>query len=80
MDTAPADGVNDRAQIGSVAAAKNRISVGASESILDSIDLKYELMGYPKAPVNTDKVASSAHGMAAFSSRGPTAEGRINRT
>lgn len=77
MDTAPADGVNDRAQIGSQAAAKNCISVGASESIRDSINVKYQRFGYPKAPISTDKVASNAHGMAAFSSRGPTAEGRV---
>jgi subtilisin family serine protease len=77
MDTAPSDGRVDRAQIGSQAAAKNCISVGASESLRPEIDLRYSRFGYPKQPLGSDKVANNAHGMAAFSSRGPTLEGRV---
>jgi subtilisin family serine protease len=77
MDTAPRDGVVDRAQVGSQAAAKNCISVGASESLRLEINIRYSAFGYPKQPLGSDKVANDTRGMAAFSSRGPTREGRI---
>ncbi|GAB1317445.1 hypothetical protein MFIFM68171_07655 [Madurella fahalii] len=77
MDAAPRDGRVDRAQIGAEAAAKNCISVGASESVRPDVSLQYSRFGYPKRPLSHDQVANNAHGMAAFSSRGPTREGRI---
>lgn len=77
MDVKPKDGAVDLAQIGSQAAAKNCISVGASESIRPELNRKYSMWGYPKQPLAGDNVANDAEGMAAFSSRGPTVEGRI---
>ncbi|KAK3352438.1 peptidase S8/S53 domain-containing protein [Lasiosphaeria hispida] len=77
MDAAPRDGQVDRAQVGSQAAAKNCITVGASESVRPEINVRYSQFGYPKQPLGSDQVANNAQGMAAFSSRGPTFEGRI---
>ncbi|EEH36819.1 peptidase S8 and S53 [Paracoccidioides lutzii Pb01] len=69
------DGVIDLQQIGSQAAAKNCLTVGASENNRPEIGVKY---GYrwPSTPFRTDKMADNPAGMAAFSSRGPTREGR----
>jgi hypothetical protein len=81
------DGVTDIQMIGSQAAAKNCITVGASESFRPDLELTYgdplftdpdtgELkFGAP--PTSFDKMADNSEGMAAFSSRGPTAEGRL---
>jgi subtilisin family serine protease len=77
MDRRPQDGRVDRSQIGAEAAAKNCITVGASESLRHDISVKYSRFGYPKQPLSHDNVANNDHGMAAFSSRGPTREGRI---
>lgn len=77
MDTAPRDGIVDRSQVGAEAAAKNCISVGASESFRPDIDLRYSSFGFPKEPLLSDEVANNPQGMVAFSSRGPTREGRI---
>ncbi len=77
MDTVPRDGVVDRAQVGAEAAAKNCISVGASESYRPDINLRYSSFGFPKEPLRSDEVADNPQGMVAFSSRGPTREGRI---
>ncbi|KAJ4300553.1 hypothetical protein N0V88_003231 [Collariella sp. IMI 366227] len=77
MDIAPREGVVDLSQVGAEAAAKNCISVGASESYRPKIDLSYSSFGFPKQPLGSDKVANDPRGMAAFSSRGPTREGRV---
>ncbi|OJD21947.1 hypothetical protein ACJ73_06714 [Blastomyces percursus] len=74
-------------------AAKNCITVGASESTRPTINwdssafLRSEAKNFtygeyfpekfPKAPISTDHMANDADGMAAFSSRGPTKEGRF---
>jgi subtilisin family serine protease len=74
------NGVIDPAQIGSQAAAKNCITVGATENLRPDIKISYGSnwpSSYPTAPIFNDYVASSAEGMAAFSSRGPTKEKRI---
>ncbi|EFR01364.1 serine peptidase [Nannizzia gypsea CBS 118893] len=70
------DGINDKNQIGAQAAAKNCITVGASENDRPDIVTTYGRW-FPNKPYNTDKVADHPNGMAAFSSRGPTKEGRI---
>ncbi|KAM5458266.1 hypothetical protein MaudCBS49596_000179 [Microsporum audouinii] len=70
------DGINDSNQIGSQAAAKNCITVGASENDRPDITTTYAPW-FPNKPYNTDRVADHPNGMAAFSSRGPTKEGRI---
>ena len=64
----------------SESAAKNAIIVGASES--DRPDFEptygdYWPSDFPKPPINDDQQANNPDGMAAFSSRGPTQEGRI---
>ncbi|KRE30447.1 S8 family serine peptidase [Agromyces sp. Soil535] len=73
------DGAIDPSQIGSEAAAKNCITVGACESVRDfgPTYRDYWPSDYPSDPVGSDPQADSSDGMAAFSSRGPTREGRI---
>ncbi|WEW56174.1 hypothetical protein PRK78_001611 [Emydomyces testavorans] len=70
------DGVIDEKQIGSQAAAKNCITVGASENNRPNIPIKYGER-WPAPPFGSDLMANHPEGMAAFSSRGPTKEGRI---
>ncbi|EEP79093.1 predicted protein [Uncinocarpus reesii 1704] len=70
------DGVIDEKQIGSQAAAKNCITVGASENNRPNLPVKYGRR-WPAPPFGTDLMANNPEGMAAFSSRGPTKEGRI---
>jgi serine protease AprX len=78
-----ADGIIDPAQIGSESAAKNCITVGASESVRREIKADRPTYGslgpseFPRAPIFDDLCASNADGMAAFSSRGPTQERRF---
>ncbi|PGG97676.1 hypothetical protein AJ80_09659 [Polytolypa hystricis UAMH7299] len=70
------DGMIDPRQIGSQAAAKNCITVGASENNRPEVDIPYGSR-WPVAPIGKDKMADHPEGMAAFSSRGPTKEGRV---
>ena len=76
------DGVVDPAQIGSESSAKNCITVGASESVRLEVEPRFPTYGsirpssFPKNPLHDDPMADHAEGMAAFSSRGPTQEGR----
>ncbi|KAF5422932.1 MAG: Serine protease, subtilisin family, partial [Candidatus Methanomarinus sp.] len=76
------DGIIDLYSICSPATAKNCISVGASENIRsDKLDnysaLINEKSRFPSDPINSDKMANNIEGLAAFSSRGPTDDGRI---
>src|SRR6185369_8632594 len=74
------DGVIDAAEVGSESAAKNCITVGASESVRPNIRSTYgdiRPASFPKAPIHDDPMANNADGMAAFSNRVPTQEGRI---
>ncbi len=82
------DGVIDRYSIGSPASAKNAITVGASENNRPSGSSPTPgyntpwgtgswLRVYPANPVRDDHVSNNINGMAAFSSRGPTVDGRI---
>lgn len=73
-------GVVDAGSVGSQSAAKNCITVGASESSRPNFEPpygKYWPSGFPKDPINSDLQANNADGLVAFSSRGPTKEGRI---
>ncbi len=72
-----ANGIVDLGQIGSVSAAKNCITVGACESDRRNVELTYGRFGFPAPPIHDDPVANDPDGMAAFSSRGPTKEGRF---
>jgi serine protease AprX len=74
------DGTVDSNSIGSQSAAKNCITVGASESLRKKFTPSYGTYwpsDFPKDPVKRDKQANNPDGMVAFSSRGPTKEGRI---
>jgi serine protease AprX len=74
------DGVIDGASIGSEAAAKNCITVGASENNRPNIELTYGALrpaSWPHSPIFGDLTANNPDGMAAFSSRGPTKERRL---
>ncbi|MEW2120422.1 S8 family serine peptidase [Streptomyces sp. NPDC005474] len=60
--------------------AKNIITVGASEGDRPQIPHTYDdlrPLSYPAPPIRGDRMADNPAGMAAFSSRGPTQEGRI---
>ncbi len=74
------DGMADSGSIGSQSAAKNCITVGASESVRQNFEHtygEYWPADFPSDPLNSDLQANDADGMVAFSSRGPTQEGRI---
>ncbi|KFZ07914.1 hypothetical protein V502_09672 [Pseudogymnoascus sp. VKM F-4520 (FW-2644)] len=80
------NGVTDLGQIGSQAAAKNCITVGASENFRPNLTLEYGNRGFVSQsgglkfgadPIAFDTMANNSDGMAAFSSRGPSPEGRI---
>jgi len=74
------DGVVDEGQIGGESAAKNCITVGATENNRGNLDLTYGGLrpsSYPHSPLFADRMANDPNGMAAFSSRGPTKERRI---
>ncbi|HEY3080608.1 MAG TPA: S8 family serine peptidase [Chloroflexota bacterium] len=74
------NGVIDNGSVASPATAKNCITVGASESDRPEVSLRYGQgwpSDFPVEPVASDRVASNPDGLAAFSSRGPTQDGRI---
>jgi len=74
------DGRINEGSVTSPGTAKNCITVGASESLRPQFD--HERYGqwwprdYPAAPQRDDPMADDADQVAAFSSRGPTADGR----
>jgi subtilisin family serine protease len=82
------DGVIDPGSLGSPATAKNCITVGASENNRPDfayVDGTTRILTYgqgwarnfPVDPLHGDKLADGPNGLAAFSSRGPTSDGRI---
>ena len=74
------DGRIDTGSIGSEAAAKNCITVGATESLRPGINLTYGALrarSFPSDPIFSDQSTDNPDGMAAFSSRGPTKEKRL---
>jgi PGF-pre-PGF domain-containing protein len=79
------DGVIDSDSIGSPATAKNCLTVGASENERgDTFSIVlYTTWGgtwsskYSVLPISNDYMADDSNGIAAFSSRGPTNDGRI---
>ena len=85
---ANSNGVVDPKSIGSEAAAKNCITVGASESKRLEVQASWGTYGafpsqtfgpapFPANPIHDDPPANHPEGMAAFSSRGATQEGRF---
>ncbi len=78
------DGRIDEGSISSPGTAKNVLTVGASENLLaeGGIQRKHsELRDGTKkwgvAPIADDKLSDNPNGLAAFSSRGPTRDGRV---
>ncbi|MDH7570418.1 MAG: S8 family serine peptidase, partial [Armatimonadota bacterium] len=80
------DGVVDPRSLGDEAVAKNVITVGACENNRppnpqfgprDPRNARYGGFGFAWPPFDTDFISDNPGGLAAFSSRGPTADGRI---
>jgi subtilisin family serine protease len=80
------DGYVDNGSVNSPATAKNVITVGASENERASGTGGYTsynwgtgswLANFPANPTRDDRISSSRNHMAAFSSRGPTADTRL---
>ncbi|MGD9874159.1 MAG: S8 family serine peptidase [Kiritimatiellia bacterium] len=89
-DANPTNGVIDGVSIGAPGTAKNCLTVGAAESARPAGSGGYSSYAwgiggwasyYPSNPVNGDLISTpwdgTNRGMAAFSSRGPCADGRI---
>jgi serine protease AprX len=83
-DIKPTDGIIDGGEIGLYATAKNNITVGASENNRPDITTTFGDFTtesgkpkYPKLPLRTDRTADKPDGMAAFSNRGYTVDGRV---
>lgn len=78
---ADGDGKINAMSVTSPATAKNCISVGASENerpqFNDNTYGGWWASDYPAAPYNMDPMANDSNQVAAFSSRGPTADGRF---
>ncbi len=76
-------GYADEDSMASPGTAKNVITVGASENLRASGGLssttwgRARPMSFPSPPTSTDLTSDNPAHMAAFSSRGPTADGRI---
>ncbi|UGV41648.1 S8 family serine peptidase [Methanococcoides orientis] len=74
------DGVIDLDSMGSPATAKNCLTIGASENYRPDMSDTYgdrKPFLWPTEPIYSDKMANNSEGIAAFSSRGPTDDGRI---
>jgi serine protease AprX len=70
-------GVIDNGSLTPPGTAKNCLTVGATENMRPDFNLTYGGgFGFPADPIASDLVANNAEGMAAFSSRGPTQDGR----
>ena len=74
-EDANANGLVDPDSIGQPGTAKNVLTVGASENNRPALNFLWGNAYGP--PISTDKRADNPSGMAAFSSRGPTDDGRI---
>ena len=81
VDLNPADGVVDAGSVGSPATAKNVLSVGASEGRRDVARAWRDSWpeDFAVEPIALDRMAQAdgPQGLAAFSGRGPCADGRI---
>ncbi|WP_354638424.1 S8 family serine peptidase [Kitasatospora camelliae] len=74
------DGRINQSSVSGQAGAKNCLTVGASESHRPDIRLTYGQLSataFGAPPIRGDRQADNPAGMAAFSSRGPSQEGRI---
>lgn len=74
------DGVVDFGSVTSPGTAKNCITVGACENNRPDMTMTYGASwpdDYPAEPIKSDRVANNVDDVVAFSSRGPTQDGRI---
>jgi serine protease AprX len=81
VDGSPADGIVDEGSVSSPGTAKNCITVGASQSERPAFSSdtfgKFWPDDFPRNPLKTEPVAGDRDKLAAFSSRGPTLDGRV---
>jgi subtilisin family serine protease len=73
------DGVIDLISTTPPGTAKNCVTVGATENNRPSVSYTWGgswPMDFPANPINSDQMADDPEGLAAFSSRGPTLDGR----
>jgi len=78
------DGKIDPNSVGTPGTAKNALTVGASENLNSTggiqrkvSELKPAPENWPVAPISDDKLSDNINGLAVFSSRGPTNDGRL---
>jgi serine protease AprX len=78
------DGVIDEGSVGSPGTAKNVLTVGASKNLLleggiqrQMKDLRNGAVKWGVEPLASSKLSEDLNGLAAFSSRGPTADHRL---
>ena len=72
------NGVIDPKSITPPGTAKNCLTIGATENNRPTFSVTYQQgFGYTADPIASDRMADNPEGMVAFSSRGPTADGRI---
>ncbi len=92
-DSSTSDGLIDSDSMGAPGTAKNCVTVGASENYRTDFEYGYytnrvrcqssptwgwfNSSNFPNNPINSDLMANNANGMGAFSSRGPTSDGRF---
>jgi hypothetical protein len=73
-----ANGVIDPGSVTPPGTARNCITIGATENDRPNFSVSYgQGFGYPADPIASDPMANNPEGMVAFSSRGPTSDGRI---
>ena len=76
------NGVIDPSSVGSPGTAKNVLTVGASENYILNGGYQKTLgqiwaKSFPAEPYFSDRLSNNENGIAAFSSRGPTQDGRL---
>lgn len=78
------DGRIDPGSVSSPGTAKNVLTVGASENTVSKGGIQEQIKALKSSakawsvdPINSDYLSNNADGMACFSSRGPTTDGRI---
>jgi serine protease AprX len=71
------NGLVDRGSVTAPGTAKNCITVGATENNRPDQSKPYSIFGFSAEPIASDSWSNNSEGMAAFSSRGPTRDGRI---
>lgn len=77
------DGRVDGGSISSPGTAKNVLTVGASENFISSGGIQAPISqtrmaaNWPAEPISSSKISDNLNGLAMFSSRGPTKDGRI---